>query len=183
MQTSLMTPRHGQASIKKYEEKYFTGSSAFPTTSRRQIWNRNCSYSPCGPCPTRRGRFCEQQWPGCVTWCQVRGGAPHLHLFFSGECWETQDSPSRKSGVAESIELNPQVADLGGTLGLFLGFSFLGLFKHHTPKNWIFGQEIKSNCACMNRWGIPPDSSNYPNPIDIQWFTKFELCIHDHVKY
>ena len=125
---SLVTPRLGQASIKKYEGKHFTGSSAFPTTSRRQIWNRNCSYSPCGPCPTRRGRFCEQQWSGCVTWCQVRGGAPHLHLFFSGECCCTQDSPARKSGVAVSTELNPQVADLGGTLGLFLGFSFLGLF-------------------------------------------------------
>ena len=78
---SLVTPRLGQASIKKYEGKHFTGSSAFPTTSRRQIWNRNCSYSPCGPCPTRRGRFCEQQWPGCKL--DVRFEVEHLIYTFS----------------------------------------------------------------------------------------------------
>ena len=75
-----MTPRHGQASVKKYK-KHFTGSSAFPMTSRRQIWNRNCSYSPCGPCPTRRGRFCEQQWPGCKL--DVRFEVEHLIYTFS----------------------------------------------------------------------------------------------------
>ena len=118
MQTlnSLVTHRQGQASIKKYEEKYFTGSSAFPTTSRRQIWNRNCSYSPCGPCPTRRGRF-YARWPGCQSMPGMR--------------WSTSSTPYIPWWVWGTLELlvhNLQVADIGGTLGLFLGFSFLGLF-------------------------------------------------------
>ena len=55
-----------------------------------------------------------------VNLCQVWGGAPHLPPIFLGE--------SEAHFQLELLVPNLQVADIGGTLGLFLGFSFLGLF-------------------------------------------------------
>ena len=98
--------------------KHCTGNTAFQTRSSQQEWNLIISFSRCGLSPTRQGRPCPSS-----SICQTSPGTRRSNSSIPSPPW----------WVFVNIFLgimsdHSQVADLGGTFGLFVGFSFLGFF-------------------------------------------------------
>ena len=124
-----------QNSLKRNCTTFTTGGIAFPTRGSQQEWNLIFFCSLFGPSPTRRGKSCPSSLR-CQTMSGTRwsnSSIPYHHWWvFSWTFLKHFVNIWYSKWKFYSLQLcalaDSQVAEIGGTLGLFVGFSFLGFF-------------------------------------------------------